>query len=73
MVYTTMANFEIMLLNYVRELINNGDFKDNLGIMTMKNTNVIERTAHDFDDVNYENFYDDDFLNSYWIEFFALT
>jgi hypothetical protein len=68
MVYTTMTNFEIMFLNYVRELINNCDFRDNLGIMTMRNIDVSVTTKHYFDDANRneEIFYDDDFSNSYW-------
>ena len=74
MVYTTMTNFEIMLLNYVRELFISSDVREKWGIVTKKNNGVIVTTEHDFDDANEENrnegnVHDKDFLNSYWVEF----
>ena len=71
MVYTTMAHFEITLLNYGRDLINDGDFRDKLGIMAMKN---IFTTEHKFGDVtgensNEEHFYDEDFLTATGLSF----
>jgi hypothetical protein len=73
MVYTTMANREITLFSYVRELIKNYDFRDELGILAMKNTHIIIIIERDLDDANEKHFYDDEFLSSYWVEFFALT
>jgi hypothetical protein len=72
-----MANFEIVLLNYVRDLLNDGDLRDKFRIMAMKITDVAA-IAINFGDVNEENsneenYYDDDFLNSYWVEFFTST
>ena len=72
-----MEHFEITLFNYVRERVNIGDFSDKLGILAMKNVDVIVTAKHDFDnaneaDINEEDFYDEDFLLSYWIELFTL-
>jgi hypothetical protein len=54
-------------------LIKNYDFRDELGILAMKNTHIIIIIERDLDDANEEHFYDDEFLSSYWVEFFALT
>ena len=49
-----MANFEIVLLNYVRDLLNDGDLRDKFRIMAMKITDVAA-IAINFGDVNEEN------------------